>query len=611
MLQFMRQRASSWMIKAVLSVIVLTFVFVGVGNFRDRNEVTAATVNGEKISFTQFQDRYYVLLDNVRQQFGDQINDEFLDMLNLKERALDQLISEALLLQKARELGFAVSDEELSTSIRQMSAFKRNGSFNRRVYDSLLQHNRMTPEMFEQQQRRDMLTQKIRQLITDSVKVSEDEARRWFDWENAEVKIKLAAFKPEGFSAIKPSEEALKRYFDENKEKYKTEEKLQAAYIRFDPDDFTSRVTVDDAEIQQYYEDNLDAYRTEKTVAASHILLKVAKDAPEATVSARQAEAMKIYDMVTSGQDFAACARQYSDDSTSGPEGGALGVFKKQDLVAPFAEQAFSMKAGEISRPVRTRFGWHIIRVDKVNDAMVTPLSQVKGDIKKLLALKKARDTAYEEALRVFDAAINENSVKKAAEMFELAAQSTPLFSRTDKLEGISGSAEFIRLAFDLFEEEISDVVEVGGSYYLFQVNQRLAPEVPELAAVRERVRDDLIARMRDEKAQEEAETFLKMLQEGIAIDEAAKKFRPELIITDYFGRRKPVPEIGHEPEIPQEAFLLTSDNRVSRKVVDGQEGYYVIYLEDRRSPAADAFAVEKDKITAQLRKPFPPGCRP
>ena len=602
MLQFMRQRASSWIIKGILSIIVLAFIFMGVGNFRNQNNVTAATVNGDEISVTEFNDRYYVLLDSARQQFGNQLNDEILKMLNLKEQALDQLIMETLMLQKAVSLGFQVSDQELSDTIRGMSVFQRNGSFSPDLYNSILKRNRLTPESFEQLQKKEMLLQKVKQLIDDSVKVSEDEARTWYDWQQAEVKIKAALFKPGDFSQITPSEDALKEYFEEHKEEYRTSEKTQITYIRFNPEEFTSQVTVSDDEMLQYYNDHRDDFRTDKTVEVSHILIKVAANAPEATVSAKEAEAMKIFDMVTSGeQDFAAVAKQYSEDAGSAFKGGSLGKFKKDELVAPFAEKAFSMEQNEISRPVRTSFGWHIIKVDKINEASVTPLPVAKVEIQKTLALEKARELAYEEALNVFDAAIDKGSVEQAAEQFKRDAETTPLFSRTDSLEGVPASGDLISQTFDLLEDEISDVVEAGGSYYLFQVVQRVAPEVPDLAAVRDAVLEDLSTQMRDTAAKEAAEAFLAAVEDGKSMEAAAENTPAEIITSDYFKRQAPIPEIGNEAELSREAFLLTPEKPLADNVITGSKGYYVIYLEDRRLPEQASFAAEKDKVMTQL----------
>ena len=601
MLQFMRQRASSWMIKAILSIIVLAFIFMGVGNFGDREEVPAAVVNGEAISATQFQDRYFLLLDNARRQLGNQLNDEILKMMDLKGQAMEQLISETLLLQKADELGFKISDRELSDHIRRLPFFHQDGQFNKALYNNVLQRNRLTPEMFEQLQRRELLTQKVRGLIEDGVKVSDDEIRRWYDWQNAEVKIKATVFNPDDFVQVTASDEALAQYFEENREQYTTQEKTQITYIVFDPDDFVSEVAVTDDEIRQYYDDNRETYSTEKTVEASHILLRVAADAPETTVAARQAEAVKIYDLINAGRDFADCAREYSEDTASAAKGGALGPFKKQELVAPFAEQAFAMKAGEISRPVRTQFGWHIIRVDKVNEASEKSLAEVRADIEKLLARRQARNLAYDAALEAFDTAVDKSDLDQTAAALGLKSRTTPFFSRTDKLDGVVDGAALIQQSFDLPEGEISDVVEAGGRYYLFRVDKRQAPEVPELKAVKERVTADLTAQLRKEAAREAAEDLLATIRQGTAFDEAAAAAKAAVITTDFFERGANVPELDNEPLLTREAFQLGGDNRLADKVLEGKKGYYVIYLEDRRLPVTDTFADEKGEIEKQL----------
>ncbi len=574
---------------------------MGVGNFRDRNNVAAATVNGTKISVNQYQDRYYMLVENTREQLGGQVDEEFIKSLNLKERALDQLISETLLRQKAEELGFRVTDRELAESIRQMSYFQQDGHFSNVLYNRVLQRNHMTPEMFEQQQRKSLLIQKIRKLIYDSVKVSLAEARSWYDWQKTEINIKLAGFVSRNYAGITPSDEALQAYFDENKEKYRTGEKTQVTYISFDPDAFVAAAEIEDSEVRQYYEDHRDDFKTEKTVDVSHILIRVEKNASEETVSAKQKQATKIYyEMIASDRDFADWAKQYSEDS-SAEKGGFLGTFKEKDLSPALAEQAFSMEAGEFSPPVRTESGWHIIKVDKINDAAIQPLAEVAPEIRTKLAMKKSRDLAYETALTAFDTAINEDSVKVAADQLGLQAKTSPFFSRTDKLPGIPQSAEFVRQAFDLLDNQISDVIEAGGKFYLFQVDQRKPPEVPELNTVKDRVRKDLAAQMRQEKARADARTFLESLQEGADFDTAVEKTKAIVVTTGFFNRQQPAAGIDKEPELLRQAFLLTPDNRVPNDVIGGAGGYYVIYLEDRKPPGDDAFAAEKNQVVAKL----------
>ncbi|MFP4039473.1 MAG: SurA N-terminal domain-containing protein [Desulfosudaceae bacterium] len=604
MLQFMRQRASSWMIKVILSVIVLAFVFMGVGNFRDKQTTVAAKVNGEEVSATAFQNRYYELLERVRRQFGDNLDDDMLERLNLKKQAMDQVVNERIVAQQAADYGLRVTDQELAQSISAISAFQKDGRFDRTLYNRVLQHNRMMPETFERRQRQQLLIDKMHAIITDGVKVAEDEARRWYNWQNTRLKINFVFFNPDSYQEVEPSEEAVEKFFEEHQQDYQSPARVKITYLAFAPEQYTDQAAVSDNEIEEYYQDNQDNYASEKTVEARHILIKAADDAPAELVEQKREEALEIYNRIKDGQDFAAAAREYSE-GPSASDGGRLGAFKKDEMVAPFAEKAFSMEAGQVSKPVRTRFGWHLIKVDKVNSAEVKPLADVKDEIRERLARTKARDLAYEAALEAFDRALDENSVPEAARSLDLSAETTPLLSRRDRIKNIPDSDQLLREAFELSTGDISDVVEIDGGYYLFQVEERRESREPELETVRSRVESDLIETMRDEKAAAAAADLLAEVQNSNrqSLAEAADKADLTAQTTDYFKRGESVPEIGQVSSLSATAFQLTKDNPVADEVLAGKDGYYVISLADRQFPDEEEFAENRDKTVDSLRR--------
>ena len=294
MLQAMRENASSWIIKILLLAIVVAFVFMGLGSYQAQRSSKIATVNEQAISVDDYRETYNNLMQKVRQQFGSNLNDEILEMMNLKQQAMDQLITRALILQEAQKLNLIVSDEELTSAIQDMQFFKQNDSFNVGVYEKMLKRVGISPEQFEKDQRDQMLAQKLQQFITGNIHVSEAEAREWYDWENAMVNISMVRFAPETYTDIEPTEEEIKAYFDENKNNYQTEPKVKAKYLRFSPENYTKDIQVTKDEIQEYYENNLTAYSVEKTVEARHILIKLDENAPEELVQETKTEADRI-----------------------------------------------------------------------------------------------------------------------------------------------------------------------------------------------------------------------------------------------------------------------------------------------------------------------------
>ncbi|MEZ4551945.1 MAG: SurA N-terminal domain-containing protein, partial [Desulfobacterales bacterium] len=398
MLNAMRQSAGSWIIKVLLGIIVVAFTFMGVGSFNARQNAKVATVNGDIIDITQYQRAYYNVLENLRARFGNQLNDEMIKMFNVRQQALDGLIETTLLHQTAKQIGLRVPDAELAQSIAQIPAFQQNGAFDPQRYKILLSQNRLTPESFEAMQKEAMMMDRLRFMVTKSAKVSDNEIRQWYEWENTSVDIDYAVFKAADFKDIELTDQMLQEYYDAHKEEYKTQPKLQARYVKFDPESYKSAAVVSSDEIQQYYDEHLEEFKQPETVSARHILFKVPQDADAETNETARQKAAAVMEKARAGEDFAELAKTYSE-GPSKDNGGQLGEFKREDMVKPFSDAAFAMAAGDISEPVKTQFGWHIIKVESHNPASTLALEDATGQITEKLADRKARNLAYDAAL--------------------------------------------------------------------------------------------------------------------------------------------------------------------------------------------------------------------
>ena len=492
MLDVMRKNAGSWVVKALLGAIVVVFVFWGVGSWTSQQEGVVATVDGEAISRQDYSNEYNRLMDQVRQNFGAGITDEMLKSLQLETQALKQLIDRLLLKKAAARLDLRVADEELVRSIRGIPAFQSGGVFDPRRYQQMLSLNRLTPETFEVMQRDALLFEKLQRVITDSVKVSEAEVASWYTWSNAAVKIDHVPIVSEKYAKISASPEELAQYFERNKESYRTEPELQARYLHFTPQSYLDKVVLTDADVREAYDSAPERLAIPPTVEARHILVRVAADAaPEAAEKARE----KIADVLKlsrDGKDFAELAKQYSEDSTR-EQGGALGAFRREAMIQPFADVAFTLKPGEISEPVRTRFGWHLIKVEKVNEGRTRSFEEVAPEIANQLKDERARSLAYDDAEAVYDAASGAGDLAGAAAIRKLPLHTTDFFTRRGPVSGVSKAAEFAQAAFQLAPGELSDIQDFGDGYTLLQVADSRPARIPELAAVEARVKKDVI----------------------------------------------------------------------------------------------------------------------
>jgi peptidyl-prolyl cis-trans isomerase D len=600
MLSLMRKHAGTWIIKVLLGAIVVVFVFWGVGSYTDERSSRVASVNGDWITLDQYKATYNNLLEQVRQTFGNRLNDDLLKSLQLRKRALDQLIDNMLMLQAAEKLSLSVSNQELAQAIQQFGAFQSDGAFDSRRYQTVLSRNNLTPEAFEVLQREAMLIGKLREFITGTIKVSDREALEWYKWNNLTTSIEYALFDPERYKGLTPTEEELNEYFAAHKTSYKTEPQIKVRYLSFKPDLYKSQVHISEDEIRDYYETHPEDYNIPKTVEARHILIKVEQDASEEAVAKAREAIDNILEMARKGEDFEELAKQYSQ-GPSKDKGGYLGSFRKESMVKPFADKAFSMNAGEISEPVRTRFGWHIIKVEKVNPATTLSIEEAKSEIREKLTGELSKTLAYEDAEAAYDASFEGDNLETIAASRNLTIMETDFFTEKKPPAGLKDGAQFATFAFEQPDKEISDIKEFSDGYYLIQPVEKIPSKTPEITVVKDKVIADWIKDEQQKKARDDAVKLLADLSGGQSMQSATEKFKVAAKQTDFFKRNDSIPDIGFEPEIARVAFSLSEKEDLPQEPIKGQKGYYVIRFKQRKEAPIEGFDKEKAEIEQNL----------
>jgi peptidyl-prolyl cis-trans isomerase D len=589
------------MIKALLGAIVVVFVFWGVGSWTSQREGIVATVNGESISLEDYRNAYNRLLDQARQSLGSNLSDEMLKTLKIPQRAMEQLIDRTLLKQAAERLELKVADEELAQSIRSTPAFQSGGVFDRRRYQQMLALNRMTPESFELSQRDSLLVEKLVRLVTDTVKISETELEKWYQWNHAAVQFDFVTVDDERYKNLPVSGDEVAQYFERKKDAYQLPPEVQVRYVHFAPEAYSGKVHVTPDEVREYYEANTDRFVIAPTVEASHILIRVPSDADPAAVEKARERIQSLLQQARAGQDFAQLARQYSEDEGTKDQGGALGAFPKEAMVPPFGDVAFATPPGQISEPVRTRFGWHLIRVGKVNEGRTRSLEEAQTEIQAQIISERARSLAYDEAEAVYDTASVANDLAGAATARQLAVRTTEFFSRSGPIKGIPPSAAFTQAAFQLIPGEVGEIQDFGDGYYLMQVVERRPARLPELAAVEARVRQDLIKEKQSELARKDAQSLLDELRNGALLDQAAKKMGLAPRASGFLKRNEPVGGLGPEPEMLRIAFELSAQTPLPSEPVRTAKGFAVIRFGERRAPDMAGFEPERKTMADRL----------
>lgn len=597
MLQMMRDNAGSWIIKILLGVIVLVFIFLGLGPDRNSGNSIVAEVNKAVISWDDYRLAYNELVEGYRRQLGGNLSQEMIKMFRLREQALESLITSELMTQEAERLKLQVTDKELEKAITELPYFQRDGVFDMALYEALLRQNGLTVPQFEAQQRKAMLISKLRSMVESGVQVTDGEVQELYKYKNTEASVRYALFDPATYADVTVDDDYVTTYFAENGERYKTDPEAKISFMRFSRDDFRTRVSVSDEEISEAYEANLARYQTPETVEASHILIKVADEATDEEEAAARKRADEVYaKAMAEGADFAGLAKALSE-GPSAKDGGRLGAFDHSSMVKPFADKAFAMTEGEISEPVRTQFGWHVIKLEKKNPATEKSLAEVSDEIRQGLVDEQAEADAYAASENAFDMVLGSDNLKEAGETAELPVTESAFFTRWKGPESVPG-VDRMRIAKDAFDLEVggvSDILEYNGTYYIVQLMEKKESVVPELTAVKEAVQADALSQAKAKKAESEAAALLALLKEGKDFPEGTKVTESPLFTRDGKGADT------LDRKVIEAAFGLNAEEPVAGEVISGNGGYYVVALKEKKIPGLDGYPEASEALKTEL----------
>jgi peptidyl-prolyl cis-trans isomerase D len=499
-----------------MAAISLVFIFSfgpGSGGCKSAglsaSDTHAATVNGEAIPVRNFEQTYARVFREYQSRAGGQFTEELAQSIKLKENVLDQLIDRELLTQEAVKHGLSVSDRELAEQIHKIDAFKVGGVFNQERYMLLLERELVTPPaQFEDDLRRSMLAQKMMASLLAAAKVSEDEVRSEFIKEKDKVNLAYVRFIPSQFKeeAGKPAAAEIKEFVSANK-----------------------------AKVEESFKTNSYRYNKPRRVKARHILAKLEEGAPQADVDAARKRIEAVLEKVKAKDaDFAALAKEHSEDPGSKEKGGDLGIFGPGTMDPKFQEVAFALKPGEVSGIVQTRFGFHVIKSEESFPEENKKLEEVQDEIAselladesaKKVARKKAEDTlasakAGKKLEELWPATKKEED--KGGFKFDMgggkpeADETGPFAPSGEYVPKIGSAPEVVKVAFSLTEERrVPDsVLEVNGNFYVVALKSHERPDLKELEAKLDEWRD----KARQKKANELVEGVLKSLKESAKV---------------------------------------------------------------------------------------------
>jgi peptidyl-prolyl cis-trans isomerase D len=600
-LSLMRKHAKSWLIKFLIAIIAVVFVFYFGYSFTADQALKIAYVNGEVISGPEYQKTYRDMISALQVRYQDQWNDNMVKAFNVKQRALQTLIDQRLMTQAAKRLGIDVTESEVQRSIMGYPAFQLNGRFDIRRYQSILSQNRMKPEDFEATMTHDLLDKKLKQFLFAFLDVTEQGVLEYYTFVKEKIKIGFVEFKPEDFKkSVKFDQAALKEYFDSHKESYRVPKKIKVTYIEIAPKDFKGGINVSEKEIQSFYEYNNEAYSQPKQVKARHILFKLAEDALKEAEDKVKKAAEEVLAKARQGENFAELAGEYSQGPTKA-KGGDLGYFKKGQMMPAFEEAAFKMKKDEISDLVRTQFGYHIIKVEDIKEASTKSLEEVREEIVETLAMSVATELAHEKGLSIVDQMPYDIELSEYGKQYGLEAKRSSYLSKNEPVSGIDGSEKIGETLFALGKNETTELVALGEKFYIFQVAESKESYLPPLKDVAEKVKDDYTAYLAAQEATSAASKYLEELKEGKAWDKLAEEKGLKIEESEFFTRQEPIPRIGYMPELAEKAFGLNSNKRYPDIAFVTNTGVFVIRWLAREGIDDKTFREEEKEYRSSL----------
>lgn len=552
MLDVIRSNAQSWGVKIAFGIIILVFVFWGVGGLTGGPSTVILTVNGEPITIQEFQRKYEQLEQQVRAQYPD-IDAAGLKAMQLKQQLIQNLVLENILIQEAKRVGATVTPVELRKVVESFPAFQNaEGKFDPEAYLRMLKAQRNTPGIFEAELRNNMLINKLRTDVTAGAFVPEAEVRDLFRYEGERRILEYVLYPVGDFtSKVAVDDAQIKDYYDANQTAFTVPPQADVEYLLIGAEALAASQVIGDDAVADFYQKNAAQFATPEVAHARHILVRIDEKASAEDQAKAKAKIEAVAARLKAGEDFAAVAKDVSEDPGSAVQGGDLGWFQHGQMVPEFDKAAFALKTGEVSAPVKTQFGWHLILLEERKAAGQKPLDEVKDQIRLRLAQDEAAGKVQEALEQVQLAVIGGKTLKEAGEPLKLEPKSTGLVDTTALSDMTGIKPENLPALLSAKPGTVLDtpfVTKTG--YVVAKVNESKPQSVKPLEAVK----DDIKARLQQDKARTLAFEAATAARKGFTADLPAD-LQAKAQKTDPVSRQGRLGALGVSPDLAKAAF--------------------------------------------------------
>jgi peptidyl-prolyl cis-trans isomerase D len=598
-----------WTLFAVIIVFVLGFVYFS-GSGTGSGDVTSqvvAKIGGETISAAEFDRRYRTELERQQAQYQGKLSPELIRALNLPRQVLDGMIDRSLRVEAAKRLNLRVTDEEVAQAVLAFPDLQENGHFiGSEKYERALRASGYTPERFEEEVREGLLLQKYSSMIKASVLVPDKDLQREFSVRNDKASIeyvKIPAAKIE--TTFNATDKDLQAFLEKHKDRYHTAEQRKVKYLLVDKGRVRAKIKVPEADLKAEYERRKASFAVPEQVTASHILIKVDPDkgAPAEAEAKQKADA--LFARLQKGEDFAKLANENTDDPSGKGNGGQLGAFSRGQMVPEFDEAAFSMNPGEIKGPIKTQFGFHIIKLASKTPPRVRTLEEVKDQLSSELSETRAQA----ETERLGRELAEKVKGKKAASDDELRKlqddvvtfNETPWVAKGDPVPGIGANPRFTDEAWTTKPGTLSTTpISTSRGTVFVKPSEERAAGVPPFAEIKARLTMDYQAERRDEEAITKLTPAAQELASGTPLSTLAARYDTEVKTTPEFAPGGTIPDIGSAPELSTRVFATAKGQAGPPVAVPG--GFVLFRVVNKTTADPKTFDTQKADILDTLR---------
>jgi len=545
MLTTIREKTQGWIAAIILGLVTIPFALWGINTyFEGSGRLNVAEVNGVEISVDSYKRTLEDQRRSLQQMLGRSVDPRLFDTPEFRQRVLDGLIDEMLIAMDVEAHGYRVSDAELSRQIRLAPQFQRDGQFDPKLYTAMLRNAGLDVSGFEARLRRDVLVRQAESGYAQSAMATSADLQTLLKLQAQQREATVAVLKPARLrERVKISAQAIEQEYTANAERYQSLERVRIEYIRLDAADLAKNIQVSEDEVRKVMTEGAASTAGKEERRASHILIKLPQGADAQVEKAALAKVQDLRAQLQAGADFATLARKNSEDPGSAAQGGDLGFVSRGALAKEFEQTLFALKKpGELSAPVRTSYGLHLIKLTGVkapSAAPVTTRAKVESEIK----ARKAEERFFELSEKFHNLVYEQtDSLKPAAELLGLKIETSDWFTRNGGGSGIVAEPKVIEAAFDpevLGQGRNSNTIELGRNTL---VALRIAAHEPRslrpLAAVRSEIEKILLASALHVEAERLAQEALGKLRAGDSFEAVVRQYGMDTQATRWYARK-------------------------------------------------------------------------